>query len=84
MPRLSALRIPTVVIWGDHDFIPEEISTHIARAIPDARMVTLKDCGHFAYLECAGEVRRVFHDFFRVTAPPARESRPAARTDRSR
>ena len=84
MPRLSALRIPTVVIWGDHDFIPAEISTHIARAIPDARMVTLKDCGHFTYLECAGDVRRVFHDFFRVTAPPARESRPAARTDRSR
>ncbi len=65
MPRLSALRIPTIVIWGDHDFIPLEISTHIARAIPGAKLITLKDCGHFAYLECAGDVRKVFSDFFR-------------------
>lgn len=64
MPKLSSLRIPTVVIWGDHDFIPLEISTHIARAIPNAQLVTLKDCGHFAYLECADGVRKVFSDFF--------------------
>ena len=63
-PKLSALRIPTVVIWGDHDFIPLEISTHIARAIPNAQLVTLKDCGHFAYLECADGVRRAFSDVF--------------------
>jgi proline iminopeptidase len=84
LPRLSALRIPTVVIWGDHDFIPLEISSHIARAIPDARLITLKDCGHFAYLECAGDVRKVFSDLFRVTAPRPPENPPAARTDRSR
>ena len=25
---------------------------HIARAIPNARLVTIKDCGHFTFLEC--------------------------------
>jgi proline iminopeptidase len=63
-PKLASLRMPTVVIWGDHDFIPLEISSHIARAVPNAQMVTLTDCGHFAYLECAGDVRRVLEGFF--------------------
>ena len=65
MPKLAALRMPSLVIWGDHDFIPIEIATHIARAIPNARLVTLKDCGHFAYLECASDVRAALDQFFR-------------------
>ena len=64
MPKLSALRIPTLVIWGDHDFIPVDISRHIARAIPKARLVTIKDCGHFAYLECAADTRKALDEFF--------------------
>ena len=63
-PKLASLRMPTVVIWGDHDFIPLEISSHIARAVPNAQTVTLTDCGHFAYLECAGDLRRVLKGFF--------------------
>jgi proline iminopeptidase len=65
MPKLRNLSMPTLVIAGDHDFIPGEIAVHIARAIAYARLVTLADCGHFAYLECAGDVRSAFDDFFR-------------------
>jgi proline iminopeptidase len=65
LPKLAALNIPALVIWGDHDFIPAAIATHIAEAIPKARLVTLKDCGHFAYLECAADVRAALDDFFR-------------------
>lgn len=64
LPRLRTLDIPTLVIAGDHDFIPVEIAERIARAIPKARLVTIKDCGHFAYLECAGETRAALSDFF--------------------
>lgn len=67
LPKLRALNIPTLVIAGDHDFIPVEIAEHIARAIPNATLVTVKDCGHFAYLERAGEVRSALNDFFRRT-----------------
>jgi proline iminopeptidase len=73
LPKLQTLRIPTLVISGDHDFIPGEIAAHIARAIPNAQLVTLKDCGHFAYMECPGEVRNAVDDFFRrtrATGPP--------------
>ena len=72
LPKLRTLSIPTLVISGDHDFIPGEIAAHIARAIPNARLVTLKDCGHFAYLECPGEVRNALDDFFRRTRATGR------------
>jgi len=67
LPKLRNLSVPTLVIWGDHDFIPAEIAEHVAPAIPNARLVTIRNCGHFAYLECGGEVRRAFDEFFRGT-----------------
>jgi proline iminopeptidase len=67
LPKLQTLSIPTLVIAGDHDFIPGEIAENIARAIPNAQLVTLRNCGHFAYLECAGDVGNAFNDFFRGT-----------------
>jgi proline iminopeptidase len=65
IPRLRGLSVPTLVIAGDRDFIPAEIAAHIAQALPKARLVTLQDCGHFAYLECAGQVRSTLDSFFR-------------------
>jgi proline iminopeptidase len=65
LPKLRNLSTPTLVISGDHDFIPTEIAAHIASAIPNGRLVALRDCGHFAYLECPGAVRDAFNDFFR-------------------
>jgi proline iminopeptidase len=56
-PKLRALNIPTLVIAGDHDFIPVVIAEHIAQAIPNARLVVVKNCGHFSYLECPDAVR---------------------------
>jgi proline iminopeptidase len=71
LPKLGALKIPTLVIYGDHDFIPIETSIHIAESIPGARLTTLRGCGHFTYLECPGDVRRAIDEFF----PDARRER---------
>jgi proline iminopeptidase len=49
--RLGALRLPTLVLHGDSDFIPLEIVAPIASAIPGARLEVLPACGHFAFLE---------------------------------
>jgi proline iminopeptidase len=67
LPKLRGLSIPTLVITGDHDFIPVEVAEHIARAIPNAKLVTISECGHFTFLECADDVRRALNDFFRHT-----------------
>jgi proline iminopeptidase len=65
LPKLKSLNIPTLVIYGDHDFIPVATSEHIAQAIPNASLVTLGDCGHFSYLECPADVRQHIDVFFR-------------------
>ena len=41
------------------------IADHIAGAMPNARHVTLTDCGHFSYLECPADVRRAIDEFYR-------------------
>jgi proline iminopeptidase len=51
LPKLKNVNIPTLVISGDHEFIPAATVEHITQAIPNAHIVTLKDCGHFSYME---------------------------------
>ena len=58
LPRLNAVQSRTLVISGDHDFFPETVAEHIARAVPHSDLVMLTGCGHFAYLECPAEVRK--------------------------
>lgn len=65
LPKLRSLRSPTLVIAGDKDFFPLEVAVHIADALPNAKLVTMKDCGHFAFLECPGEVRNALLGFFK-------------------
>jgi proline iminopeptidase len=72
LPMLNTLTVPILVIAGDHDFIPVEIAEHVAQALPNARLVTIKDCGHFAYLECPDAVHRAVEDFLRSANGSAR------------
>jgi proline iminopeptidase len=64
IPGLQKLHIPTLVIHGDRDLIPEEIPVHVARAIPGARLVVLQDTGHFSYMENPVGVRETMDEFF--------------------
>ena len=64
LPRLRQLHIPTLVIHGEHDFVPRECAAHVAEAITGARFTVLKDCGHFSYLECPDDVRKEIDEFF--------------------
>jgi len=67
LPRLATLNIPALVIYGDHDFIPFQIAGNIAHALPTARLVTMKQCGHFSYLECPAPTRREIDGFFQAS-----------------
>ena len=64
LPKLGSLRVPTLVIAGDQDFMVGA-AERIARAIPNAELVTIKSCGHFAFLECPAEVRQAVNAFLR-------------------
>jgi proline iminopeptidase len=64
LPQLEALTTPALIIHGDHDLIPLESATHIAEAIPGARLAVVKDCGHFPYIEAPEEVHKLVDHFF--------------------
>lgn len=61
-PALRRLDVPTLVLHGEHDFIPVELAARIAEAVPDARLTVLPGCGHFTYLEAP---ERVFEEVAR-------------------
>jgi proline iminopeptidase len=64
LPQLRQIHNPTLVIHGDYDFVPVQCAAHIAEAIPEARLVLLRDCGHFAYIESPAEVHQAVDEFF--------------------
>jgi proline iminopeptidase len=66
IPKLKELTNPALVIHGDYDFIPLETAKRIARAMPAARLVILKECGHFPYLERPAEFCGAIDDFLAV------------------
>jgi proline iminopeptidase len=66
LPMLTQLRIPTLLLHGDYDFIPLACAAHIAETIPGARLLVLPDCGHFSYLERPDEVRTALNTFFQA------------------
>ncbi len=64
LPRLTQMRIPTLILHGDYDFVPVACAAHIAEAIPGARLLVLPNCGHFSYLEHLDEIRKTLSEFF--------------------
>ena len=50
--QLSSIRVPVLVITGDNDrIIPKEESQRIARKIPKAEFVVIRNCGHLPHEE---------------------------------
>jgi proline iminopeptidase len=72
IPKIKTLKISTLVLSGDHDFIPATTAEHIAHAIPNARLVILKGCGHFTYMECPAETHGQLDAFFAGATKPAK------------
>ena len=79
IPHLGRLRIPTLLIHGEHDLIPVSIARHIASAIPGARLLVIRGCGHFAYLERPELVDSSIVEFLTATSLA---TRPAPRVRR--
>jgi proline iminopeptidase len=63
IPALRGLKVPTLVLHGDSDFVPIPCAARIADAVPGSRMVVLDDAGHFSYLEHPIEVCRLIVEF---------------------
>jgi proline iminopeptidase len=50
-PRLGAVKVPVLVVWGDADAAPEASVREWVRSWPDARLLIVRGAGHLPWLE---------------------------------
>jgi proline iminopeptidase len=63
-PELRKIEAPTLVVVGDDDFICGPVCADaIVREVPDARLVTIPESGHFVYVEQPEAFRTALIDF---------------------
>jgi proline iminopeptidase len=61
---LRTIAAPALVIAGDDDMIAASVSADaLMRDLPDARLVTIADSGHFVYIEQPAAFRAALTDF---------------------
>jgi hypothetical protein len=71
LPRIA---VPTLLIWSEQDVrSPLSIARKFEQAIPDARLVVIRDCGHVSNLEQPELFNEAVREFCR--AHPARNLR---------
>lgn len=80
---LARLRMPTALIWGEHDgLFTAAVGRAMAAAIPQGRLEILPGCGHAVHLECPRALVAALQRFRRATAglefvpEPRTEARP--------
>ncbi|MGH9119722.1 MAG: alpha/beta fold hydrolase [Acidimicrobiales bacterium] len=65
LPKLEELHVPTLVVHGEDDFVPLDCVAPIVAALHHARLVVVRECGHFSYLERPEESQREVAAFLR-------------------
>ncbi len=53
--QLKEISCPTLIIHGADDVIPIESAEKIHNSIPNSRLVIIKECGHFPFVEQPGQ-----------------------------
>jgi len=66
LPRMPGLKIPTLIMTGDHDIADNQAQAGAAQVlIPGARRIVIEDAGHLMQLEHPREVAELIADFVR-------------------
>jgi 2-hydroxy-6-oxonona-2,4-dienedioate hydrolase len=51
--RLPALKVPTLVVWGERDrVLPQSQARDAATRLPEGSLSLIPDCGHMPHVEC--------------------------------
>ena len=63
MPRIN---VPTLLVWGENDTAtPISDAKIMEKKIPDAGLVSFKNCGHYSFLDNPLGFRSVIREFFK-------------------
>lgn len=66
-PSLAAIRVPTLVVVGEHDAItPPTVATAMAAAIPGSRLAILPSAGHLPNLEVPDAFNATVEDWLKT------------------
>jgi proline-specific peptidase len=63
--RLGELRVPTLVVTGEHDEATPAINETVSSAIPGAESVIYAGCSHMGHVEDPAGYRRLLEEFMR-------------------
>ena len=66
--ELAHVTQPTLVIYGEHDWTPDEVRA-AAERMPNASVHFLPGVGHFPFLQASEETARAVREFVAVNAP---------------
>ena len=69
--RLSLLRVPTLILVGDHDQVDPSISKDMQARIPGSKLVILPESGHMTFVDQPELFRRAVDDFVHPPPPAA-------------
>lgn len=62
-PALKSLKIPTLIVHANQDFVPKQTVQEIKEAISNAQIVYLEQCGHFSHVEKPKELFSAIREF---------------------
>jgi len=64
LPRMPQLKVPTLIMTGDHDIADNQATSGAAQAlIPGSRRIVIDDAGHLMQLEHPREIAELIADF---------------------
>jgi pimeloyl-ACP methyl ester carboxylesterase len=67
LPRMAGLKVPTLVLIGDHDIADNQAAAGAAQVlIPGARRLVIEDSGHLMQFEHPKEVAGLIADFVKT------------------
>lgn len=74
--RYPEVNVPVLLLWGREDHVtPLSVGERLARELPNARLVTYAQCGHFPMIEHAASSTRELVAFLDAGAAPATATR---------
>lgn len=70
MPRVEALSIPTLLLWGERDeFQKVEYARRLAAAMPRAKLRVIPEAGHFLPEDAPEDVASAIREFLQEESP---------------
>ncbi|HVE75223.1 MAG TPA: alpha/beta fold hydrolase [Actinomycetota bacterium] len=62
--RIRKVDSPALFVWGDTDrLVPARFARHVTSALPGAKSVVLKDCGHVPQFELPAKTNKLVREF---------------------